>query len=535
MREHYPYAQRAQSIGRAVQQWVRATNQSIHFKHLHLSGGSLQVQMAVGSALIALAAVLLVTLSASFAISSSFGKYRSNQLTTEVHQLASLLDRREGELAAQGPNTAGADLAATIPLIRPAKGSQFQQENLWEMNQTGLIVYSPPVGFKGQDVAPSDHRQIANALIEALHGKSMSGSLSQGAIPWIAQRYYATAPVRLGDSANAPIIGAVALSSLQRADLGVTFSSGVFTTLFLAGLAAVLLAALGSTIFSNRLIRPLDHLATATTRMTAGDYSVRVDVSAPDELRRLANTFNEMASALESDVNELHRQEKLRRDLVANISHELATPLTAIQGYTEALADGVIQDPAGREESTRMIAREAARLRRLVDQLRQVSLFEASAQQLDCAPVQLQSVVADTLEVLGPALERQDILVRNDISPDLPDIQADSDRLIEILLNLFDNAVRHTPPGGHIRVGATREGRYVRVAIADSGVGISAEDREHIFDRFYRVDSSRSKATGGSGLGLAIVRALVEAHGGRIYAGSAPEGGAEFDFTLPLA
>ncbi len=491
--------------------------------------------MAVGSALIALAAVLLVTLSAALTISISFGQYRSNQITTEARQLASLIDRRAGELSAQGATNSGADLAATIPLIRPSKGSQFQQENLWEMDQWGRIMYSPPTGFKGGEVAPSDHREIESALLLALHGQPISGALSHGAFPWLSQRYYAAAPVRLGDSANAPIIGAVALSSLPHADLGVTFFSGVSTTLLLAGLAAAILAVLAATVFSRRLIQPLEHLATATNRMTAGDYSVRVSISAPDELRRLANTFNEMAASLESDVNELHRQEKLRRDLVANISHELATPLTAIQGYTEALADGVIHDLAGREESTRMIAREAARLRRLVDQLRQVSLFEAGAQQLDCAPLQLQSVVADTLEVLAPALERKHVTVRNELPSDLPAVNADSDRLIEILLNLFDNAVRHTPEGGQILARASQVGQYVRVSISDTGAGISAQDQEHIFDRFYRVDTSRSKATGGSGLGLAIVRALVEAHGGKIQAGSAPEGGAEFNFTLPLA
>jgi signal transduction histidine kinase len=144
-------------------------------------------------------------------------------------------------------------------------------------------------------------------------------------------------------------------------------------------------------------------------------------------------------------------------------------------------------------------------------------------------------VVADTLEVLAPALERKQLTVRNEISEELPDVNADSDRLIEILLNLFDNAMRHTPEGGKIRVTAAQAGRFVRVSISDTGTGISADDSGHIFDRFYRVDTSRSKETGGSGLGLSIVRALVEAHGGTIQAGSAQDGGAEFTFTLPLA
>jgi two-component system, OmpR family, sensor histidine kinase BaeS len=503
--------------------------QSERYKRLRVSGGSLRVQMAAGSALIALAAVLLVTLSAAISISLSFGQYRRNQLSTEVRQIAAVVARRAGQVSAQGA------LAVSISLIRPTKGSQFQQENLWAMDPQGKVFYGPSTGQRGGEVSPSDTGEIVNALKQALSGQAIAGSLSHPAIPWLSQRYFAAAPVRLGESASAPIIGAVALSSLPRADLGVAFSSGVITTLFLAGLATALLAALGATVFSRRLVRPLDRLAAATTRMTGGDYSVRVDISAPNELRRLANTFNEMAASLESDMSELHRQEKLRRDLVANISHELATPLTAIQGYTEALADGVIHDPAGREESTRMIAREAARLHRLVDQLRQVSLFEAGAERLDYSPLQLQSVVIDTLEVLAPALERKQVMVRNEISAELPDVNADSDRLIEILLNLFDNAMRHTPEGGEIRVKAFQDGRFVRISISDTGTGITADDREHIFDRFYRVDASRSKETGGTGLGLSIVRALVEAHGGTIQAGSTQDGGAEFTFTLPLA
>ena len=174
-------------------------------------------------------------------------------------------------------------------------------------------------------------------------------------------------------------------------------------------------------------------------------------------------------------------------------------------------------------------------MRRLVDQLRQVALFEAGAQRLDVAPLQLAPVVADTLEVLAPALERKHITVISYVPEELPTVNADSDRLIEILLNLFDNALRHTPEGGQIRVGASQDGRFVRVCISDTGAGITAEDRDRIFDRFYRLDTSRSTETGGSGLGLSIVRALVEAHGGRIQAGAALDGGAEFKFTLPVA
>jgi signal transduction histidine kinase len=183
----------------------------------------------------------------------------------------------------------------------------------------------------------------------------------------------------------------------------------------------------------------------------------------------------------------------------------------------------------------RLIAREAARLRRLVDQLRQVALYEAGTKRLDRTPVQLRSLVEETLAVLQPELARKQVVARSVLPPNLPPVYADADRLTEVLLNLLDNARRHVQPGGAIELRAALDGPFVRVSIADNGPGIGPEDRLRVFDRFYRADKSRSSTTGGSGLGLAIVRALVEAHGGTIRVDERPGGGARFSFTLPVA
>ncbi|MGH2485425.1 MAG: sensor histidine kinase, partial [Ktedonobacterales bacterium] len=300
-------------------------------------------------------------------------------------------------------------------------------------------------------------------------------------------------------------------------------------------LAAVCLAVIAAALFSRRLARPLLQLGDATASMAGGDYATRVAIPAPTEFTLLAASFNEMAAALERDVGELRYQEQLRRELVANVSHELATPLTAIEGFTEALLDDVVRDPASREETVRTIAREAARLHRLVDQLRQVALYEADAITLERAPLPVDALVAQTVDVLAPEFEQKRITLRNTVSNDLPRVNADGDRVTEILLNLLDNALYHTPPDGVIEVSATAEGQMVRIAIADSGPGVAPEQRERIFERFYRADLSRSNATGGGGLGLAIVRALVEAHGGSIAADEGGGGGARFSFTLPCA
>jgi two-component system sensor histidine kinase BaeS len=269
--------------------------------------------------------------------------------------------------------------------------------------------------------------------------------------------------------------------------------------------------------------------------MAGGDYAARVDVRATEELSRLATSFNEMAAALQCDVAKLREQERMRRELVANVSHELATPLTAIQGFTEALIDGVVPDAEARLDTTQLIAREAARLRRLVDQLREVTTYEAGAQTLHLSEVALPSLLDETLSVLAPEVERKRISLATDVPPEIPLVWADTDRLTEVLLNLLDNALRFTPEGGRIEVAAREQVGRVAISIADNGPGIPTEDRQRIFERFYRADSSRSSTTGGTGLGLAIVRELVEAHGGAIVADERPGGGARFTFTLPMA
>jgi signal transduction histidine kinase len=299
-------------------------------------------------------------------------------------------------------------------------------------------------------------------------------------------------------------------------------------------LVVAAIAAVAAALFSRRFTQPIESLASATAQMARGAYGTRVQVRGPEELGTLAGAFNDMASALQRDVGELRRQEQLRRELVANVSHDLATPLTAIQGFTEALQDEVVRDPAERAETLRLIGREAARLRRLVDQLRQVALFEGGAVTLDRTSVHLSALVAETLAVLAPEFERKPVSVTQALPDDLPAVDADADRLTEVLLNLLDNALRHTPAGGRIEVTGTNQGDHVEVAIADTGPGIAATDRERIFDRFARLDPSRSTATGGSGLGLAIVRALLEAHGGTITVDAGPGGGARFAFTLPV-
>jgi two-component system sensor histidine kinase BaeS len=502
---------------------------------------SLRVQMALGASLVALGAILTVALIALLAATLTFQDYQRTQIESEIAQVATGL----GEAYARsGDNTNVASSAFLSPgtnkhfFVTPLAEGRFGGANVWIADRTGALVIVPTSGPNERAGALQDATQdrvvVVAALQRALQGRSSEDALPGSSFFSLNKRVYAAQPIRMGGTSDGQIVGAVAFSTPSpHTNRAPVFATAVSRGILLAAVAVAMLAAGVAMIFSRRLTQPLEQMTTAAGRMAGGDYAARVAVAAPDELGNLATNFNEMAAALERDVRELQRQERLRRELIANVSHELATPLTAIQGFTEALLDGVVQEQGDREETTRLIAREAARLRRLVDQLRQVALFEGGAQALDRAPLDVPALAGETLDVLGGEIERKQITISNELPADLPAVYADGDRVTEILLNLLDNALRHTPQGGSIEIAGAVEGRLVRVTIGDSGPGIAPENRERIFDRFYRLDASRSAATGGSGLGLAIVRSLVEAHGGTIYVEERQGGGAQFSFTLP--
>ena len=502
---------------------------------------SLRVQMALGSALLALASILLIVFTAIGTVEVYQRENQRELLSTQTSQLAIALGRAgDPETAATNPPFSG------IVIADPEAGSGSSSQPrgrggfayLWVMNASGSLIVQPsPRSADGQVDLSQDTGAITSALRQALHGQSTDGTLPGGLIPLLGTRVYTAAPIHEGGLGDGPVIGAIALSTPPSAGRVAAFPNVISEVeiILLAAFAAALLAALAAVLFSRRLTRPLADLTVAADQMARGSYATRVEVAAPDELHRLATTFNEMAAALERDLGEIRRQEQLRRELVANVSHELATPLTMIQGYTEALNDGVVHDAHGRAETTRLIAREAARLRRLVDQLREVARYEAGTQSLERTLVALAPLVDETLSVLSPAAERKEIAVRADLPASLPPVYADADRLVEVLLNLIENALRHSPTGGTVEISAEIEDSFVRLSVADSGPGVVPEERERIFERFYRLDSARSSAAGGTGLGLAIVKALVEAHGGTIRVEGGPAGGAVFSFTLPIA
>ncbi len=305
------------------------------------------------------------------------------------------------------------------------------------------------------------------------------------------------------------------------------FRAGFNEALGYAALAAVVVAIALSLVLSRSVVAPLRRMEAASQRIAEGRYDERVQVSGSDELAQLAMRFNQMAGKLE-------QVESMRRQLIGDVSHELRTPLTAIKGSMEGLIDGVLPADAATFEQ---IHAEADRLNRLVDDLQELSRVEAGAAPLDLAPVDIAAMLQTVQKRLGHQFAARNIALHVQPAPDLPRALADADRTLQVLTSLAGNALQYTQEGGSVWVSAQRSGSEVQVSVRDTGIGIPPEHQAHIFDRFYRVDKSRSRqAGGGSGIGLTIARALVDAQGGRLWVASEGEGrGSTFIFTLPVA
>jgi histidine kinase len=310
-----------------------------------------------------------------------------------------------------------------------------------------------------------------------------------------------------------------------------SFRAGVNEALTLAALAAFAVAVLVSVFVSRQVVAPVREMMAASQSIAEGHYSERIRLPGDpskgelDELGQLALSFNQMAARLE-------QAETMRQQLIGDVTHELRTPLTAIKGSMEGLIDGVL--PA--EDTTyQQIYREADRLQKLVDDLQELSRVEAGAYELNLHPLSVSELVKNTVARLDRQYEEKGVTLDTDLSTGLPLTSGDEDRLGQVLINLVGNALQYTPPGGRVLVSARLQGSKVHILVSDTGMGISAEHLPHLFTRFYRVDRSRSRASGGSGIGLTVAKHLVEAHGGRIWVESSGLGkGSTFTFTLPV-
>jgi signal transduction histidine kinase len=302
------------------------------------------------------------------------------------------------------------------------------------------------------------------------------------------------------------------------------FLNNINRMLVFGAIGALVVSLLLGIFLARTLTRPIREITTATRALADGDLEQTVPVRSQDELGELAESFNLMSTKLAQSVN-------LRRQMTADIAHELRTPISVILGHTEAMNDGVLPPS---EETYDIIRDEALRLERMVDDLRTLSRADAGELIFNVCPTPVQGLLDQAIKAYRPHASKKDINLHLESHLDLPEVNIDPDRMAQVLSNILSNALRYTPEGGVITLSTKQTVREVEIRVHDTGPGIEPEELPNIFDRFYRVDKSRQRDSGGSGLGLAIAKSIVEGHGGRIWAESEQGEGTTIVIALPI-
>lgn len=305
------------------------------------------------------------------------------------------------------------------------------------------------------------------------------------------------------------------------------FAEDILLPVVQAGAIGLIISILLAWLISRWVAAPLQRMSKAALAVASGDFRQSVALEGPREVQDVANSFNVM-------VQQVRTSQQVQRDFLANVSHELKTPLTSIQGFAQAMLDGAVADDDSRNRAAQVIYDESDRLRRLVEDLLDLARLDAGQIEFVRQPVNVEALLKSVVDKLVlPAGEKNVELV--DRVSDLPTMVGDGDRLAQVFMNLVDNAIKHTPEGGKVVVRGDTASGWISIHVDDSGAGIPSEDLSRIFERFYQVDKARSGGKGrGVGLGLAISRQIVEAHGGRIVAQSSVGKGSRFTVQLPI-
>lgn len=309
----------------------------------------------------------------------------------------------------------------------------------------------------------------------------------------------------------------------ERSPLDYEFLRRLNASIFFSAFATTLFALFLAIILSINISRPIRELTKATHAMAEGGLGQQVRVRSRDEIGELARSFNKMSSDLARSFN-------LRKQMTADIAHELRTPIALILGHAEGVKDGVLQPT---RENFEIIREEAARLEHLVNDLRTLSLADAGELTINLQVIEPYRLIQEVASLYQFETQKKNISLELDIASPLPTVEVDPTRITQVLTNILDNALRHTPEGGSIVLSANQAGDHVELAIQDSGPGLPREDLERIFERLYRADSSRQREDGGSGLGLAIAKSIVQAHGGQLSAESDAGQGLRVIVALP--
>jgi signal transduction histidine kinase len=437
--------------------------------------------------LVIVVAVGVVAFFVSRTASNEVEQYETQTLNVRIGRVGALLARYYAERH---------DWAGVEPVVEQI--GRLYSQRVVVVDQEGLVVADShgmmPVGEPGEFEPPDRGIPI------------MAGQARFGTLVVLPQ-------------GPPPLPGDVAADEASVRSL----SGSINRYLVWGGLLGVVVAALLTLLLSRRILSPVESLAQAARGLSRGDFSRRVKVRSKDEFGELARTFNSMAEDLE-------RTEQLRRNLVADVAHELRTPLSNIQGHLEAIRDGLLRPEPATLDS---IYEEVLLLARLVEDLQELTLAEAGQLTLVRQSADVAEIVRRAVAAAQPPAEAKGLTLETNLHVRRATAEVDPERIGQVLRNLLSNAITHASEGGRITVDLKDEGDQLRIGVADTGAGIPPEDLPYVFERFYRVDRSRVRATGGAGLGLTIAKRLVEAHGGTIGVESELGKGSRFSFTLP--
>lgn len=382
-------------------------------------------------------------------------------------------------------------------------------DTYWQVVRADGVIAARSANL-GEQSLPLD----ADTLRRTLEGQSILATARAGNA---RVRIYSTPLIVLRNIVGTVQVGA----SLQSVDATLRRVASLLAT---GTLLAVLIAGLGGFALARAALRPIDEVTQTALRITrAEDLSRRLpEPPVQDEVGRLTATFNEMLARLDNLF-------RAQQHLVADVSHELRTPLTTIQGNLDLLRRGALEDPEARREAIRAIEAEVSAMSRLVADLLLLAQADAGVK-LEFRPVELDTLLLDVYRQAQTLSQGVKVRLGEE---DQALVMGDPDRLRQLLLNLVDNALKYTPPGGEVTLSLQREPGWVCISVSDTGIGIPPEDLPHIFERFYRSDKARTRGRGGTGLGLAIAKWIAEAHNGRITVESAPNKGSTFTVWLP--
>lgn len=299
----------------------------------------------------------------------------------------------------------------------------------------------------------------------------------------------------------------------------------------LAAAAGTIIAIVLSIIYAGRITRPIRTIVEGAERVAQGDYGQRIDVKTGDELQELGETINNMSRKLALSMADMERAENIRKEFVANVTHELKTPLTSISGFVETLQDGADENPEIRRKFLDIIAVEAARLKRLINDILVISDIESGREVNSDRDINVREVIGNIVDFLQPQIEAKNLEVTQEYAYEIY-VGGNGDRFRQMMLNIIENAVKYTDEKGHIHISAKKQEGKIYLAVKNEGQGIAPEDQARIFERFYRVDKSRSQKAGGTGLGLAIVKHIANLFEGEVRVES--ELGKETTFTVVL-